>query len=213
MDVNNIHMSANNIQFTKIEIQIAKYIFRHYRDRYNARQLARILGINHAHTNKLCNALADKNLLVKVRIGNSAYFSFDYRNRLALRFMEYLVGLEEKEFPGWLVLPLHNLRKFKPYTSLGLVFGSSVNTSDYHDIDVFLMYDSENSKEVQRVKDEIMTAGQLEKPVRYVDITEKDILSNKDDKVFYNIMSGNLVFHGPEKYVEVIRKCQRLMST
>ncbi len=38
-----IHMAVNNIQFTKIEIQIAKYLFKHYKDRYNARQLARIM--------------------------------------------------------------------------------------------------------------------------------------------------------------------------
>ena len=36
-------MAVNNIQFTKIEIQIAKYLFKHYKDRYNARQLARIM--------------------------------------------------------------------------------------------------------------------------------------------------------------------------
>ena len=49
------HMVVNNIQFTKIEIQIATYLFKHYQDRYNPRQLARLLHINHAHANKLCS--------------------------------------------------------------------------------------------------------------------------------------------------------------
>ena len=78
MYAKNIHMDVNNIQFTKIEIQIARYLFKHYKGKYNARQLARILDINHAHANKLCNLLADKKLLIKEKMGNSVYFSYDY---------------------------------------------------------------------------------------------------------------------------------------
>src|SRR3989338_2191649 len=122
MYVFRIHMAVNNIQFTRIEIRIAKYLFKHYNDRYNARQLARILNINHAHANKLCNILADKHLLAK---------------------------------------------------------------------------------------EEIRKSELVETPIRYVDIAERDILLNKEDKIFYNILSESLVFHNPEKYVEVVRKCRK----
>ena len=44
---------------------------------------------------------------------------------------------------------------------------------------------------------------------RHRDITEEDILLNKEDKIFYNIISGNLIFHGPEKYVEIVKKCRK----
>ena len=202
-------MTANNIQFTKIEIQIAKYLFKHYKDRYNARQLARILNINHAHTNTLCNFLVDKELLVKEKLGNAVYFSYDYKKKLALHFMEYLLSLEEKEFPKWLTVPLHSLKKFKPYLQLGLVFGSSVHIKDFHDIDVLLVYDAHTSKEIAKIKEEIRKSQLVEQPIRYVDLLEKDILKNKEDKIFYNIISDNLVFHNPLKYVEVVRKCHR----
>ena len=86
-------MAVNNIQFTKIEIKIAKYLFKHYKDKLNARQLARILKINHAHANKLCKLLINKNLVVKEEIGNSVYFSYDYKNKLALNFIEYMLSL------------------------------------------------------------------------------------------------------------------------
>ena len=89
-----IHMVVNNIHFTKIEIQIAKYLFRHYKDRLNVRQLARILSINHAHANKLCNSLLSKKLLIKEEIGNSSFFSYAYDNKLAINFIEYLLSLE-----------------------------------------------------------------------------------------------------------------------
>ncbi|HLD06588.1 MAG TPA: hypothetical protein VJC16_03585 [Candidatus Nanoarchaeia archaeon] len=202
-------MAVNNIQFTKIEIQIAKYLFKHYRDRYNARQLARILLINHAHANKLCNALAGKKLLIKEEIGNSAFFSYEYDNKLAIKFMEYMLSLEDKEFPQWLNILPHTLKKFKEYAEMGLVFGSSVKTKDFNDIDVLLMYDAEKSRDIKKIKDEIRKSELVEKPIRYVDIAEKDILPNKEDKIFYSILSESLVFHNPEKYVEVVRKCRK----
>ncbi|MBI5397825.1 hypothetical protein HZB03_00010 [Candidatus Woesearchaeota archaeon] len=202
-------MAVNNIQFTKIEIQIAKYLFKHYKDRFNARQLAKILNINHAHANKLCNVLVGKKLLIKEEIGNSAFFSYEYDNKLAIKFMEYTLSLEEKEFPKWLSVSSHSMNKFKDYIEMGLIFGSSINTKEFNDIDVLLMYDIKKSKDIKKIKDEIRKSELIEKPVRYVDIAEKDILLNKEDKIFYSILSECLVFHNPEKYVEVVRKCRK----
>jgi len=209
MYVFSIHMAVNNTQFTKIEIQIAKYLFKHYKDRYNARQLARILNINHAHANKLCNILADKKLLTKEEIGNSAFFSYEYDNKLAIKFIEYMLSLEDQEFPKWLSVLLHSLKKFKDCLEMGLVFGSSIKARDFNDIDVLLMYDTGESKDIKKVKDEIRKSELVEKPIRYVDIAEKDILLNKEDKIFYSILSESLIFHNPEKYAEVVRKCRK----
>ena len=202
-----IHMAVNNIQFTKIEIQIAKCLFKHCKDKYNARQLARLLNINHAHANKLCKLLADKGLLIKENMGNSAFFSYNYDNKLAVKFMEYMLSLEE--FPKWLSSLSHSLKKFKSCIEIGLVFGSSVKTRDFNDIDVLLVYAAEKIKEVKKVKEDIRKSGLVEKPIRYVDITEKDILLNKEDKIFYNMLSESLVFHNPEKYAEAVRKCRK----
>ena len=202
-------MAVNNIQFTKIEIQIAKYLFKHYKDRYNARQLARLLSINHAHANKLCNILADKKLLIKDEIGNSAFFSYDYNNKLAIKFMEYMLSLEDKEFPEWLSVLFHSLKKFNGCIGMGLVFGSSIKTMDFNDIDVLLMYDAKKSKGIKKIKDEIRKSELVEKPIRYMDIAEKDILLNKEDKIFYSILSDSLIFHNPEKYVGVVKKCRK----
>jgi len=202
-------MAVNNIQFTKIEIQIAKYLFKHYKDRYNPRQLARVLNINHAHTNKLCNLLAGKKLLLKEDIGNSIFFSYEYDNKLAIKFMEYMLSLEEKEFPKWLSVISHSLNKFKDSIEMGLIFGSSIKIKDFNDIDILLMYNAKKSKDIKKIKDEIRKSELVEKPIRYVDIAEKDILMNEEDKIFYGILSDSLIFYNPEKYVEVIRKCHK----
>lgn len=200
-------MSAKNIQFTKIEVQIAKYLFKHYKEKYNVRELARTLNINHAHTNKLCNNLTKKNLLVKEEFSNSNHFSYNYKDNLALKFIEYILSLEEKEFPEWLTVLLHELQKFKPHIQLGLVFGSSIKNKDFNDIDVLLAYDKKESGKIKKIKEDIRKSELMEKPIRYIDISEKDILANKEDKVFYKILTSSLIFHNPEKYVEVIKKC------
>lgn len=200
-------MSAKNIQelnFTKIEIKILKYIFKHYKDRYNARQIARILSLNHAHVNKLCNSLSQKNLLQREEIGNSIYYRFDYDNDLALKFIEYLLSLESKEFPKWLLVLSHNLKKFNKYIKFGCVFGSSIKNNKYNDIDVLLMYDKKKSSEINKIKKGIRKSRLVEKPIRYLDITEKDVLKNKEDEVFYSILSENLIFHNSSKYIVVI---------
>lgn len=202
-------MAVKNIQpinFTKIELKIAKHLFKHFKDKYNARQLAKILDINHAHANKLCNLLADKKLLQKKELGNSAYFSFSYGNEYAIKFMAYLLNLEEKEFPKWLAVPLHELKEFDSYIELGLVFGSSIKINNFNDIDVLLLYNAEKGKEIRKIKENIRKSQLIEKPIRYVDISEKDIMPNKGNKIFYNILSENLIFHNPEKYVGIIKK-------
>ena len=173
-----IHMDANNIQFTKLEMQIVKYLFKHYKERFNARQLAKTLDINHAHANKLCGHLEKKNLLKKEAIGNAVYFSFKYEEKLAIKFMEYLLSLEEKEFPKWLSVVLNELKKFKECIILGLIFGSSIKNDKFNDIDVVLVYEKNKIKEVNRIKEGIRNAHLIEQPIRYVDMTEKDMLLN-----------------------------------
>lgn len=210
MYVYNIQMAVKNTQFTKIELRLITYLFKHYKEKLNARQLAKVLSLNHAHVNKLCRSLVDKKLLTKEDLGNAVYFSFPYKRELSLKFMEYLLDLEE--FPSWLTVLLHSVEKFKPYLTLGLVFGLSIKTKDFHDLDILLVYDVSHSKEIVRIKDEIRKSGLIEKPIRYVEITEQDILKNKDDLIFYNILSNNLIFHNSSKYVEVIKKFHKLMN-
>ena len=137
------------------------------------------------------------------------FFSYEYDNKFAIKFIEYMLSLEDKEFPKWLNVLFHSLKKFRDYIEMGLVFGSSINIKNFNDIDVLLMYDAEKSKYIKKIKDEIRKSELVEKPIRYVGITEKDILLNKEDKIFYSILSESLVFHNPEKYVEVVRKCRK----
>lgn len=203
------HMDANDIQFSRIELMIAKYLFKHYNDKFNSRQLAKLLNINHAHASKLCNALAKKMLLKKEEVGNAVYFSFDYESKLSLTFIEYLLTLERNAFPKWLAVILHSLKRFNNHIIMGLLFGSSVQNSKFNDVDVLLVYEKSKIREINKIKKEIRNSQLIEQPIRYVDIAEKDILLNKNDKIFYNILSESLVFYNPEKYVEMIKKCRK----
>lgn len=202
-------MDVNNIQFTVIELRISKFLYKHYQDRYNSRQLAKSLEINHAHTNKLCLLLTKKNLLIREDIGNAIFYSYNFKNKNAQKFMEYLLSMEEKKFPEWLAVISYSLNKFSPYIELGIVFGSAIKTKNYNDIDVMLMYTTQYTTQIQKIKDEIRKSGLVEKPIRYVEITKDDIMLNKDNKTFYSMISNCLIFHGSEKFAEVIRKCRK----
>lgn len=204
-----IQMVAKNIQlsFTPIEIGIVKFFFKHYLEKYNARQLSRILKINHAHANKLCNLLTKKQLLIKEDLGNSAYFRFNYDSNLANCFIEY--ALSQENFPAWLLVPLHSLMKFSNLIEFGLIFGSSIKNRDFNDIDVLLAYDNSKSREISKIKDEIRKSGLISKPIRYVEIAWKDLNLNRKEKVFYSIISESLVFYNPVKYAEAVKECHK----
>jgi len=201
-------MSLKNIQklsFTKIEIEIIKFLFKHFKDKYNARQIARELLLNHANVNRLCSSMVHKNLLRKEVLANSIFYSFDYENKEAIKFIEYILSLEGVIYPKWLQVIMYELKKFNSVIQLGCLFGSSIKNAKFNDIDVLLMYDSKRPFEISKIKEEIRKAGLIEKPIRYVEITDKDISKNKDDKIFYSIISDCLVFNNPTKYVEVIQ--------
>ncbi|MBT3407975.1 hypothetical protein HN827_00880 [archaeon] len=199
-------MSVNNIQFTKTEIIILKFIFKHFKERYNARKIAKKLDLNHAHTNKLCNLLSKKNLLTKKYIGNSIYYKFKYNDEFAIGFIRYILSLEINYFPKWHKVLLYNLNKFNDLIEFGCIFGSSIVNSNFNDIDVFLIYDKKNVKKIKNIKKEIMVSGLVDKPIRYVEITSLDFDKNIDDPIFYNIFSKNIIFYNPKKYVELVIK-------
>lgn len=201
MDVKNIQ----ELSFSKLELRIVKYIFKHYKDRYTPRSLARLLDLNHAHVNKNCSLLQKKGLLTKEDIGNADYYRFNYKEPLSIKFMEYLLSLEEKEFPEWLQVPLHSIKQFSDLIEFGCVFGSSVKSKEFNDIDVILVYEKKKSKMVEKIKNSIRNSERVEKPIRYVDVTIQDIQKNKDDKIFYSVISECLVFSHAEKYVETIK--------
>ncbi|OIO64513.1 hypothetical protein AUJ68_05780 [Candidatus Woesearchaeota archaeon CG1_02_57_44] len=206
-------MDVSNIQFTKAELRILTYLFKHYNDELNSRTIARLLGINHAHTNKLCQSLVNKSLLTIKSLGNANYYSFAYASPSAISFMTYLLSIEARYAPSWLTVPIHSLQKFNQHIELGIIFGSSIHNKQHHDIDVLLMYEPDQSKNTRSIKQAIQRSQLITKPVRYVDITPVDILTNKDNPAFYSMLSENIIFHNPETYVRVVQQCLKSKNT
>jgi predicted nucleotidyltransferase len=200
-----IHMDALDIHFTKIELKLVKYIFKHFKDTYNARCLSKILDLNHAHVNKLCKGLVEKNILNKREMGNACYFVFNYKNKYAIKFVEYLFSVENKEIPQWLSVLKYQLRNFDECIEIGAIFGSSIKKDKFNDIDILLIYNKDKLKNVNRIKKQIIDSELIEKHIRYVEICEKDVLLNIKNEAFYNILSENIIFCGAEKFTEIIK--------
>ncbi|MBD3209418.1 MarR family transcriptional regulator [Candidatus Woesearchaeota archaeon] len=200
-------MSAENIQevrFTKTEIAITRHLFKHYKEKTNPRQLAKQLRRNHAAINKSCNDLEKKGLIKKEEIGNAHYYHFNYDQKPAKQFIEYLLTLEQQTTSTKLRIILHELERFKEIIHLGLLFGSATTSTAYNDVDVLLIYEKSKKAAVNTIKNQIRQADLIDKPIRYVEMTPKDIQKNKDDHTFYNIMSQNIIFHNPTAYIEAI---------
>jgi len=193
MDEKNIQLS-----FSKAELRIAKHLFKTQK-KQNPRQIAKDLKINHANVNRLCNLLYKKNLLKKEELGNSSYYSYS-NNTHPVNFIAYILTLER--LPVWLNELQHKLEEFKDIR-IGAVFGSAIKRKDYNDIDILLVYEPEDAEKIRKIKDSIRRSQLIKKPIRYVDMTEQDILDNKDDPVIQNMLSDNIIFKGAEEYARL----------
>ncbi len=100
----------------------------------------------------------------------------------------------------------HKLEEFKDIR-IGAVFGSAIKRTDYNDIDIILVYEPENAEKIRKIKDSIRRSQLIKKPIRCVDMTEQDILDNKDDPVIQNMLSDNIIFKGAEEYARL--RCRK----
>lgn len=192
-------MVVNNIHFTEIEIQIVKYLFKHFKEKFNARQLARLLSKNHVHVNKLCKLLVKKQLLDKEDLGNSVYYFFNFE-KSSVNFVNYLLKFEN--YPKNLQSLLYKLNSFKELVHFGLIFGSAINSLEYHDVDVLLVYDKNNQKQIRKLKTHIRKSKLIEKPIRYLELTPKDL--DFENPVIYSSISDSLLIFGATKFSKVI---------
>lgn len=209
MDAKNIY----ELSFTKNELKIARFVFKHFKEKFNARQIARELKINHAHTNKLCDVLTKKKIFHQEDLGNASYFTFNYENKNAINFIKYIISIEKQELPKYLATLKYNLEKFEQYTTIIIFFGSAINTEDYNDIDIMMVYDKKDTKKIEEIKEKIIISEILDKPIRYLDLTEQDIKKNLNNKAFYSALSYNIILHGAEKYTEVIKNVKNVKSS
>ena len=193
-----------NLSFSKTELALITHFFKHYKEELNARQIARTIGINHAHSYKLCSELEKKRLLKKRVLGTMTYYSFFYEDPYAIKFMEYVLSLENMNSKKHIQVIEHVLREFSDYTKIMLLFGSAVHSKNYRDIDVLLMYEKKNKAKIAKIKENIRAEGLLEKPVHYVDMSFDDLEKNKNNPVFYPMLSNNIILQHAAAYAKVI---------
>ena len=169
------------------------------------RELAKKLNRNHAYITKSCKELKNKNILTEKIIGKNNVMHFNYENNQAINFVSYLLSLEKDIIPEWLTVIKYNLEKFNQHVDMTILFGSSTYSKKYNDIDVLLVYNKRKKKDMDLIKLEIRKISTISKPIRYTEITLEDINKNLEKLTMYNMLTNNIIIHGSEKYIEVIK--------
>ena len=186
---------------TKKESEVLLTIFKDFSHYYNANSISKILGISRVGAMKIFRRLLKENIVEYQKIGKSIIYKpklDDY----ACKLIAFLLVDEANNFKRW-------KEEFKELFKEGriiLLFGSAVkNYSSAKDIDIMIIAENKDSKEINAVLRE--KERLLPKKLHAITLTAEDLSGNISgkNKATIDIIKNAIVLYGQDKYVEIIK--------
>ena len=186
---------------TKKESEVLLTIFKDFSHYYNANSISKILGISRVGAMKIFRRLLKENIVEYQKIGKSIIYKpklDDY----ACKLIAFLLVDEANNFKRW-------KEEFKELFKEGriiLLFGSAVkNYSSAKDIDIMIIAENKDSKEINAVLRE--KERLLPKKLHAITLTAEDLSGNigGKNKATIDIIKNAIVLYGQDKYVEIIK--------
>ena len=186
------------IQLTKKERELLLILFKDFTSYYNANSISKILKITHVGAQKIFKRL--NNILISKRIGKSIIHKLKLEDDYTKKLISFLLADEANNFKRW-------NEEFKELFKEGriiILFGSSIkNYSTSNDIDIMIVMDKKDIKEVNTMlkeKEDIFP-----KPIHAIKLTYDDLLKNIKNKEMIDIIKNGIILYGYDKYVELIK--------
>lgn len=189
------------IELTKKEQEALLFIYKDITNFYNANSLSKEVEITQVGTMKILKRFEKSGILVSKKIGKS----FVYKVNIEEEFVEKLIAFalinEASKFQRW-------KDEFKQLHKKGrvlLFYGSaSRNYPQAKDIDVFLILDKKDIREVNKEIEKIQ--GVLPKKLHVIKATKEDLIKNIKDnnKSMIEIIKTSIVLYGYDEYMEVV---------
>src|SRR3989344_4118001 len=186
------------IQLTKKERELLLILFKDFTSYYNANSISKILKITHVGAQKIFKRL--NNILISKRIGKSIIHKLKLEDDYTKKLISFLLADEANNFKRW-------NEEFKELFKEGriiILFGSSIkNYSTSNDIDIMIVMDKKDIKEVNTIlkeKEDIFP-----KPIHAIKLTYDDLLKNIKNKEMIDIIKNGIILYGYDKYVELIK--------
>lgn len=177
-------------------------LFKDFTTFYNANSISKFLDISHVGAQKIFKRLLEQNLLIDRKIGKSIVYKLKLEDDYVRRLIAFLLADEANSFKRW----EEEFRELSEKAKIVILYGSVIkNYSKANDIDVMIVIDKKDVKEIDRIikqKQEI-----LPKNLHAIKLTHNDMIKNlnKKNKALIDIVKNGVVIYGQDEYVEIIK--------
>jgi len=189
------------IELTKKEQEALLIIYKGIVDFYNANSLSKELMITQVGTMKLLKKFEKNNTLLSKKIGKSIVYKINIEEEFAQKLIAFDLINEASKYQRW----RDEFKSLYKKDRILLFYGSaSRNYFNAKDIDIFIISDKKDFREVSKKLEKIQSI--LPKKLHAIKATKEDLAKNlrENNKSMIEILKTAIVLHGYDKYMEVV---------
>ena len=189
---------------TSNEIKALLIIFKDIKNKYNANNLSKILGITPMGTLKILKGLEKDNIISPEKLGKATFYKINFKSHYAKSYLRFFLEKEAQHSLPRVKAKLEDLKNLSSCAEIGILFGSILKSENFNDIDVLLVLKNNQVKKCNKITEEIEKISS--KTVHIIKQTPEDLRQNlqKNDKVVLEIIKTGIVIFGQDKIIEVI---------
>ncbi len=189
---------------TANEAKVMDFLVRNFHEKNSINEIARRLNLSPMGSYKILKKFEKIDAVKVDKIGQALYYKANLDSEIGIKLAELV--LVQNELNSYAKVQAEDFEVLKEITLSCILFGSVITKGkEANDIDVFLVLDRKNYKEVSKRLREIKER----KPKKIQDVmaTKEDLIKNikQKDEVILDILKTGKVLWGSEIIVEAIK--------
>ena len=189
------------IELTKKEQEALLLIYKDVTNFYNANSLSKELEITQVGTMKILKRFEKSGILAGKKIGKSIVYKVNIEEEFVQKLIAFALINEARKYQRW----KDEFKSLYKEERIVLFYGSaSRNYSQAKDIDVFIILDKKDIREVNKEIEKIQNL--LPKKLHVIKATKEDLIRNIKDnnKSMMEIIKTAIILYGYDEYMEIV---------
>lgn len=194
---------------TKKEAEILLTLLKDYSRDYNASSLSKQVGMTPMGTLKILRKLEEKQVLASRQMGKAVYYSLNYRNPYARKYLSFLLQKEAEEASPAVKRWVTDLRRLAGCAQAAVLFGSTLSQKKTGDVDVLLVVEERLDEKLSQEVRELDKVG--DRRIHALRQTPADLETNLRgrDRVLVDVFRAGVVVFGYDWMVGVLSDVSR----
>ena len=136
---------------TKNEFRIVLVLFKEFFRDYNANSLSKKLGLTSMGTLKILKNLEKKGIVNSKQFGKAFFYKLNFESDYVQRYLDFILQKEAIEASSRVKRWVNELKSFKKFATIGILFGSVLKSDKFKDVDLLLILDKQKNVEVNKL--------------------------------------------------------------